>query len=134
MGGYITELNSNYIFAIIIIIMVIIFGVVTLHYYAYISSNNRAVLNVGLGGGIKFLELPIKKHENFNAVEMEYPVIDRNTSTNIMDKEIAEKQAVEFAASAFAVAIAMKNKDGADKIASIKEHDCVYTPTGISWN
>ena len=61
-------MNQDHVYAIIIVLMLIILGVITFHYYAYISSGNGSALNVGLGGGIKIMEYPqgpvsVKPHE-----------------------------------------------------------------------
>jgi hypothetical protein len=55
------KMNPDHVYAIIIVLMLIILGVITFHYYAYISSGNGSALNIGIGGGIKVLDLPIMK-------------------------------------------------------------------------
>jgi hypothetical protein len=56
MADTILGMNSNTVYAIIILLILIILGVVTFHYYAYISVGKKAALNTG--AGFNFTLLP----------------------------------------------------------------------------
>lgn len=52
-------LKTDVIYAIIIILVLIVLGVVTFHYYAYISAGQNSALSMGAGSN--FVLLPHKK-------------------------------------------------------------------------
>lgn len=58
MDNKILGLDSNMVYAAIIVIMLIILGVITFHYYAFVSAGKNATFNAGAGAG--FTLLPTK--------------------------------------------------------------------------
>ena len=54
-------MRSDAVYAFLIILMLIILGVVTFHYYAYMSVGNGAAMSAG--GGVGFTLLPDKKQQ-----------------------------------------------------------------------
>ncbi len=55
MPGDILGMNSDNVFAIIILLMLIILGVVTFHFYTYATVGSGSVFNAGSGIGFKLL-------------------------------------------------------------------------------
>ncbi len=89
MSSKILGLNADTVFAGIIIIMLIILGVITFHYYAYISVGKGSAFNVGLGANVMLL--PVKKQEYFapssimpTPVAMRMPSAEARMSTPVM--------------------------------------------------
>ena len=63
MNNQIFGINSNVIYTLVILLALIILGVVTFHYYAYMSAGRGSALSAGAGLG--FSVLP-QKEERFN--------------------------------------------------------------------
>ena len=61
-------MNSDHVYAIMIVLVLIILGVITFHYYAFVSAGNGSALNVGVGAGVKVWEYakkePVEKFEH----------------------------------------------------------------------
>jgi hypothetical protein len=55
-------MGRDTVYAIIIVLILIVLGIITFHYYAFISTQNNAALSAGFGTG--FALLPMK--ENFS--------------------------------------------------------------------
>lgn len=55
--------DKNTVYAVIIILILITLGVITFHYYAFVSVGNKSAFNAGFGTG--FTLLPYK--EGFDA-------------------------------------------------------------------
>lgn len=55
-------LRSDVVYAIILILILIILGVITFHYYAFISSGNNSALSAGIGAGFTLLPYKAKEH------------------------------------------------------------------------
>jgi hypothetical protein len=60
MSDTILGFDSNTVYAVIILLILIILGVITFHYYAFISAGNKSVLSAGFGTGFTFW--PKKEH------------------------------------------------------------------------
>ncbi len=54
-------MDPNTIFALILILLLIILGIVTFHYYAYISVGSGSALNTG--AGFNMVLLPERKQQ-----------------------------------------------------------------------
>jgi hypothetical protein len=52
--------DANTVYAVIIVLILVIFGIVTFKYYAYVSAGNKSALSAGFGTG--FTLLPMKEH------------------------------------------------------------------------
>lgn len=52
-------LKSDVVYAIILILVLIVLGIVTFHYYAFVSAGQNSALSMGVGSS--FVLLPHKK-------------------------------------------------------------------------
>lgn len=55
MENQILGVNRNVVYTLIILLALIILGVVTFHYYAYMSAGRGSALSAGAGMGFSFL-------------------------------------------------------------------------------
>jgi hypothetical protein len=56
MADEILGMNKNTIYSLIILLILVILGVVTFHYYAYMSIGQGSVLNTGAGVNLTLLK------------------------------------------------------------------------------
>ncbi len=67
MNNQILGFNANAVYATIVVIILVILGVITFHYYAYVSTQD-ALFKIGFGAGVSVLEN--KKKETFENTNM----------------------------------------------------------------
>ena len=61
MDKKILGFNQDTVFAAIIVLVLIILGVITFHYYAFVTAGDKSVFSAGFGAGFKFM--PLKQKE-----------------------------------------------------------------------
>ncbi len=54
-------MNSDKMFSIIILLILIILGIVTFHFYSYVSVGKDAVFSAGSGANFRFM--PLKQQQ-----------------------------------------------------------------------
>lgn len=55
MDGQILGLNANTFYALIVLLVLVILGIVTFHYYAYLSAGRGSAFSAGAGLGFALL-------------------------------------------------------------------------------
>ncbi len=68
MNNQILGLNANTFYVIIVVIILVILGVISFHYFAYVSTQD-ALFKIGFGAGVTVLETKNKEtfqNENDN--------------------------------------------------------------------
>ncbi len=56
-------MNSDKMFSIIILLILIILGIVTFHFYSYVSVGKDSVLSGGSGASFRFMPLNQKEQQ-----------------------------------------------------------------------
>lgn len=70
MDGQILGLNANMFWALIFIILLVILGIVSFHYYGYVSGTEHGGIRAGAGAGVAIFPGPgdyaqMKKNERY---------------------------------------------------------------------
>ena len=68
MDKKILGFDQNVVYTAIIILILVILGVITFHYYAFVSAGDKAALSGGFGAGFKFM--PVYKKEHLDGQEI----------------------------------------------------------------
>lgn len=55
MDNQILGVNRNVVYTLIVLLALIILGIVTFHYYAYLTAGRGSALSAGAGMGFAFL-------------------------------------------------------------------------------
>lgn len=66
MDNKILGLNPDVFYVIIIVLALIILGIVTFHYYAYVKAGGSSVMDMGVGAGITVLPGYGRTKENYH--------------------------------------------------------------------
>lgn len=62
MNNKILGFNQDAVYAAIIILILIILGVITFHYYAFVTAGDKSAFSAGFGAGFKLM--PVHTKEN----------------------------------------------------------------------
>lgn len=62
MDKKILGFNQDTVFAAIIVLVLIILGVITFHYYAFVTAGDKSAFSAGFGAGFKFMPIKQKEH------------------------------------------------------------------------
>lgn len=67
----ILNMKVDTVFGIIIILMLIILGVVTFHFYSYLTVGKGAVLDTGVGAGFKLMPYRQNQMQRMQQMQMQ---------------------------------------------------------------